>query len=319
MNVPQQKWPSVVDFAHAQRCTLAAMGFYTYMVDVRPRLVNKSYIADSVLPLRGVIVLEDDLVQHFYRVGVPVWHLRRYNAVTAIENVVIRRLSRMTRCDVSGFGLWLNERGWRLSKEIRLLGIKVPALWVDKVCVDHIVALIKSIPAMKTNYSNIYDPRSGGRVHILKEQPRNSFTLVLADNLDNAASKLSPLPASTLPSLPISAFAQPIASSSSSQLPSSSSLAPPPLSKATSSSSSSSSSSLPPASLPSASSQLDSTAPQPQKSQGQTASYEDTLSFAVKFYIPDGMDGVRDFPDIHTMWSTLLTKYSKMSRSQIAA
>ena len=65
MNVPQELWPSVVDFVHAQRCTLFVMGFATYMMDVRPKLTNKSYVAESVLPIRGVITLDNDVVQHF--------------------------------------------------------------------------------------------------------------------------------------------------------------------------------------------------------------------------------------------------------------
>ena len=86
-NVLQQHTASYFEilmyYREFQRLLLDVRGWIYWMSEVRPRVLDPDFHRPfPVLPIRGVFTSDPLLVQLFFRVGVPVWYIRKLHTFT---------------------------------------------------------------------------------------------------------------------------------------------------------------------------------------------------------------------------------------------
>ena len=87
-NVLQQHTASYFEilmyYREFQRLLLDVRGWIYWMSEIRPRVLDPDFCRPfPVLPVRGVITSDPLLVQTFFRVGIPVWYVRKLHTFTS--------------------------------------------------------------------------------------------------------------------------------------------------------------------------------------------------------------------------------------------
>ncbi|OBZ70778.1 hypothetical protein A0H81_09007 [Grifola frondosa] len=82
-NIPMSSFDTAMWFREFQRILLDLRGMVIYRKVVWPRLLDEDFHKPSpVLPLRGVITFNPDVLHQMYRVGVPVWYIHKSYTLT---------------------------------------------------------------------------------------------------------------------------------------------------------------------------------------------------------------------------------------------
>ncbi|TDL14303.1 hypothetical protein BD410DRAFT_734293, partial [Rickenella mellea] len=100
-----------------QRLVLELHGFSNYIKIIMPRIIDTEFVAASPLHYRGAFTFDGPQAQLLHRVGIPVWLIRPYAAVT-LDTVIYQAAETIKWTTIMESGEWILDNGQVLRSRV---------------------------------------------------------------------------------------------------------------------------------------------------------------------------------------------------------